>query len=272
MHPATDSHAHVIDPARFPYAADTAYRPQGQEIGPLEQYLAVLDANAIGRGLLVQPTSGYGYDNRCLLDAVERSAGRLRAVVRIAPGRARDDIALLDRPQAAGVRFDLVGEGVDRMGAAESRWLLDALAERDALLQVQCERDQLAAVLPALRAFRGRIVVDHCGRPDPAAGLHQPGFQALLELGRAGHYVKLSGAFRFSRAGFPFPDCDAFVAALLETFTPRRCVWGSDWPYLRITGRIDFGPTLRILQRWLPDPRERDCVLRETPRRLFGFA
>ncbi|HET9687930.1 MAG TPA: 2-pyrone-4,6-dicarboxylate hydrolase, partial [Pseudolabrys sp.] len=31
--PKIDCHAHVIDPAHFPYGKDIAYRPAGQEIG-----------------------------------------------------------------------------------------------------------------------------------------------------------------------------------------------------------------------------------------------
>ena len=31
--PKIDCHVHVLDPARFPYGANTHYRPAGQEIG-----------------------------------------------------------------------------------------------------------------------------------------------------------------------------------------------------------------------------------------------
>ncbi len=268
---AIDSHAHVLDPVRFPYAPEAKYSPHGQEIGTLERYLAVLDAHAMSHALLVQPTSGYAYDNRCTLDAVERSGGRLRAIVRIPPDHARGHARLLEHPAVTGVRLDLIAEGTEQLDAPDTRWLLRALAERGKVLQIQCERDQLVAALPALRRFPGHIVVDHCGRPDTAAGVSQPGFQALLDLGRDGHYVKLSGPFRFSRAQVPFADCEPYVAALLERFTPERCVWGSDWPYLRISGRVDYGPTLGALERWIPDPAARRRVLRDTPARLFGF-
>jgi predicted TIM-barrel fold metal-dependent hydrolase len=42
-----DSHCHVFDPARFPYAPDVAYRPAGQEIGTPDQYRRVMDAYGI---------------------------------------------------------------------------------------------------------------------------------------------------------------------------------------------------------------------------------
>jgi predicted TIM-barrel fold metal-dependent hydrolase len=106
-----------------------------------------------------------------------------------------------------------------------------------------------------------------------ARGLGQPGFQALVALGRAGRAaVKLSGAFRFSRAGSPYLDADPYAQALIEAFTVDRCVWGSDWPFVRATARVDYGPLLACLARWLPDPGDRRKVLWDNPARLFGFA
>jgi len=32
--PKIDCHVHVLDPARFPYGQDIAYKPAGQEVGP----------------------------------------------------------------------------------------------------------------------------------------------------------------------------------------------------------------------------------------------
>lgn len=271
MNGAIDTHAHIIDPARFPYSADAAYHPGGQEIGPVERYLAVLDAHGIAGGVVVQPTSGYLFDNTVTLDAVARSSGRLRALVRVDPTRARSDESLLDLGQVAGARIDLIGDGVAALDLPGNRRLLAALKERNKILTVQVEGDQLASALPALLASGVDVCIDHCGRPDPRRGVNQPGFRALLELGRAGHAVKLSGPFRFTHEAPPYLDTLPYVSALLDVFTPARCCWGSDWPYLRAAGRLDYGPGLRLLESWLPDAADRASVLRGTPRRLFGF-
>jgi predicted TIM-barrel fold metal-dependent hydrolase len=266
-----DTHAHVIDPARFAYASDAAYRPQGQEIGPLERYLAVLDSHGISHAVVVQPTSGYLFDNRCMLDAVTRSNGRLRAIVRVPPSRARAHEAVLDAPGVVGVRLDLIGDGIDVVEAADMSWLIAAMRERGLQLQVQCEGDQLTRALAVVAAARAPVVIDHCGRPVPSRGLAQPGFATLLALGRDGHVVKLRGPFRFSEQEAPFLDCAPFVEALVETFTPDRCRWGSDWPYLRIAGRLDYGPEFDLLARWVPDPAARRRILVDTPARLFSM-
>jgi predicted TIM-barrel fold metal-dependent hydrolase len=78
--PKFDTHCHVLDPARFPYAPEVAYRPAGQEIAPLAQYVQVMDAYGIRHALFVGPNSGYGQDNRCLLDALAQGAGRFKGI------------------------------------------------------------------------------------------------------------------------------------------------------------------------------------------------
>jgi predicted TIM-barrel fold metal-dependent hydrolase len=78
--PKIDCHAHVLDPARFPYEAHALYRPSGQEIALAHQLRQVMDSYGVRHALLVQPNSGYGGDNSCLLDAIERSEGRFKGI------------------------------------------------------------------------------------------------------------------------------------------------------------------------------------------------
>ena len=71
-----DCHCHVFDPARFAYQADNFYHPAGQERGTPALFSELLDAYGVRHALLVAPNSGYGPDNRCLLDTIARSGGR----------------------------------------------------------------------------------------------------------------------------------------------------------------------------------------------------
>src|ERR1700754_3178159 len=86
-----DCHNHIFDPARFPYRADTAYRPSMQEIGTAAQFSQLMDACGVQHALLVGPTSGYRTDNRCMLDAIAGGEGRFKgiAVVENDVGRAQ---------------------------------------------------------------------------------------------------------------------------------------------------------------------------------------
>ena len=269
---AVDSHCHVFDPARFPFAADAPYRPQPHEVGTAEHFAAVLDAHGISHALLVNPTSGYGYDNRCMVAAIRASKGRFKGIGRVPPDVGGPALAMLSVDGVIGIRIDLVGDGVGVLQHPSMPRLLAQVREMRWLVQVQCERDQLHEAADVLRAARVPLVFDHCGRPDAGGGTTQPGFKALLELGREGHAVKLSGPFRFSHEAAPHADAEPFVAAVIEAFTPERCVWGSDWPFLRLPQRMDYGPVLANLNRWFPDERDRHQVLWATPARLFGFS
>jgi predicted TIM-barrel fold metal-dependent hydrolase len=127
-------------------------------------------------------------------------------------------------------------------------------------------------MLPMLDASGARLLFDHCGRPDIDRGLEQPGFQALLELGRRGNAcVKLSGYAKFSRQPFPHQDTWPYIHALAEAFTLDACVWGSDWPFLRAPERVDYGTLLKLVERLFPDADDRRKLLWDTPRALFGF-
>ena len=267
-----DSHCHVFDTARFPYSPEAAYRPPEHEAGTAEQFIAVLDAHRLSHALLVNPTSGYGYDNGCMLAAIRAARGRFKGIARVRPGAADRSLAELQGAGVIGLRLDLISDGVESLRDPRIPRLLGQVREMGWLVQVQCERDQLHEAASALREARVPLLFDHCGRPDAERGVDQPGFRALLDFGRDGHYVKLSGPFRFHNAFSPDARIEPFVAALLETFTPRRCVWGSDWPFLRMAVRMDYGPVLANLERWIPDSAARRQVLWETPARLFGFA
>jgi len=266
-----DSHCHVFDTTLFPYAADAAYQPPAHEAGSAEQLAAVLDAHGLSHALLVNPTSGYGYDNRCMIAAIAASHGRFKGIARVRPDTDPRDLARLLDGGVIGIRLDLVSDGVALLRQPRLSRFLAQVREMQWLVQVQCERDQLHEAASALRAAKVPLLFDHCGRPDAQLGLSQPGFQALLEFGREGHFVKLSGPFRFFNAFAPKADTEPFVRALIDAFTPQRCVWGSDWPFLRLPIRIDYGPVLANLQRWFADQRDRRQVLWETPARLFGF-
>jgi len=268
---AVDSHCHVFDTDAFPYSADAAYKPPPYEAGTASDLAAVHDAHGITHAVLVNPTSGYGYDNRCMQAALRAGIGRFKGIARVQPGvgdAALDDLADCG---VIGVRIDLVGDGPIAALHPSVPRLLARVRERGWQVHVQCEKDQLVAAAPVLRAARVPLVIDHVGRPDQAAGLAQAGFRCALDFGEEGHAIKLSGAFRFASGRAPYEGADPYVRAAIDAFTLDRCVWGSDWPFLRLPARTDYGPVLAMLTRWIPDAADRQRVLWHNPARLFGF-
>ena len=269
--PKIDCHVHVLDPARFPYGANTHYRPTGQEMGTPAQLAQVLDAYGTTRALLVGPNSGYGLDNSCMLDTIARGNGRYKGVAVVGNNAAFEELQGLKERGVLGVAWNVTHYGVDHY--RDARPLLEKLVALDLFVNLQVEHDQLVRMLPLLANSGVRVLIDHCGRPTIDAGLDQPGFRALLELGATRRaFVKLSGQVKFSQTQSPHEDAWPFVEALVEAFTLDHCLWASDWPHLRAPARVDYGVLLNVVRTLFPGASERRKLLWDTPRQLLGFA
>jgi len=270
MAPAVDSHAHVFCPGRA-FEPDIPYEPHVTQQGTAAQFGAVLDAHGLSHGLLVaaQP---YLYDNSCMLEAIAQSDGRFKGIALVRSGATEQELKILADGGVIGVRFNLSSFGMREFTEPGAERLLAQIREIGWFLQIHCEANELVDAMPIIRKSGVRVMIDHFGRPEIAHGLSQPGFAALLELGRAGdNVVKLSGPFRCSREGYPYRDVDPFIAAAIDAYTLDRCVWGSDWPFVRVEERMDYGPPFGCLQRWLPEETDHHAVLWRTPARLLGF-
>jgi len=268
--PKIDCHAHVFDPVAFPYGKDIAYKPSGQEIGTPAQLDAVMKTYGVSHALLVQPNSGYGSDNSCMLDTIARGHGRFKGIAIIPFDASLADLRALQAQGIVGAAFNPTFHGSDYY--EQSAGLIAKLAELDMFLQIQSEHDQLSLFVPWIEAMPVRVLIDHCGRPTPEAGLQQPGFQALLRIAKTKRVsVKLSGYSKFSNVPYPFEDTWPFVRALVDAFTLERCLWASDWLFLRAPRRQDYGPLIELAELLFPNADERRQMFYETPRRLFGF-
>ena len=268
--PKIDCHNHVLDPVRHPYPDEVAYRPSGQEIGTLDQHRLVMDSYGIRHALVVGPNSGYGLDNRCLLDALARSEGRYKGIAVVRNDTGREELQRLQQAGVIGVAFNATIHGPAHY--LDTAVLLRHLADLGLWVQVQVRDDQMVALERLLLDGGARILVDHAGRPDLAGGLQSPGFQAVLRLARSGRaVVKLSGHQKYSAGPWPYDDALPHVRALVDAYGLDACVWASDWPFLRACERLDMGPLLRLVERWWPDPADRRRLLWDTPRRLFHF-
>jgi len=268
--PKIDCHVHVLDPERFPYGANTHYRPMGQEMGTPAQLAQVMEAYGTRHALLVGPNSGYGLDNACMLDTIARGEGRYKGIAVVENGVSLDELKKLKSAGVVGVAWNVTHYGVDYYRDAEP--LVEKLAELDMFVDLQIEHEQLVPMMRLLANPRLRVLVDHCGRPTIDAGLKEHGFRTLLELGATKRaFVKLSGFVKFSREPSPHQDAWPFVEALVDAFTLDRCLWASDWPYLRAPARVDYGVLLKLLLSLFPNADKRRKLVWDTPRELFGF-
>lgn len=266
-HNACDCHAHVIgDGVRYPYVAHRSYTPP--EATP-EAYLAMHDALGIERGVLVQ-VSVHGTDNRLLLETLQQHRDRLRGVA-VVPPNVTD--AELERLVGAGVRALRLnvlfggGIGFDALEPLAAKATVFGLH-----LELLLDAASLEELAPRLARVEVPFVVDHMGFRPTERGLHDAGFQALLRL--LDHplaWVKLAGSYRVSSKGGDYRDTIPFAHALVAK-APERLVWGSDWPHVAVPGRMpNDGDLLDLLGEWVPDEQQRNAILADNPRRLYGF-
>jgi len=269
--PKIDCHVHVIDPANFPYGEDAAYKPAGQEIGTTAQLRQVMTCYGVKHALLVQPNSGYGRNNSCMLDAIAKDKGRFKGIAII---DLDADIATLREFQAQGIVGAAINptfHGNDYYKHANG--LMKRLADLDMFFNLQVENDQFLMYAPWIERIPVKVLIDHAGRPAPTAGLSQPAFAAMLRLSKTGRVnVKISGYLKFAKVPYPFADCWPFVRAIADAFTLDHCMWASDWPYLRAPERQDYGPLVQLAAQLFPNASDRRKLFWDTPNRLFKFA
>ena len=280
---AADCHMHVFGPfERYPLAAERAYNVPEAQLYSHERFKLQV---GLERTVLVQ-ASGYGEDNRAMLAALARLGARGRAVAVLPVGFPVEEMQSMHAAGVRGLRLNLVtlasrhsGDRAQLVGDYERM-----LAPLGWHLQVFADIATLQSLEPVLRRCAVNVVIDHMGLPDAAAGIEQPGFQALLRLLAAKHvWVKLAGADRITRASGRLRDAIPFIRALAAA-APERLVWGSDWPHIGFHARrqvqdheplpfraLDAAELLDVLIEAVPDAEARRAILAGNPAKLYGF-
>lgn len=280
---ACDCHVHVFgDPERYPFASTRGYTPEPASIAQLR---ASLDALQMDRVVIVQP-SVYGTDNRCTVDAIRELGARARGVAVIdanTPDAALDDLA---RAGIRGIRLNLAQAGVTDPAVAVQafRTAAERVRTRNWHIQLNASLRVLEAMNAQLLASPVPLVIDHFGGAQAAAGVQQPGFDALVALVKSGKaYVKISGAADLISTQPDYADVRPLAQALVAA-NPQRILWGTNWPHpdsRPVPGRkntdiapplrTDDGRVLNLIAVWVPDAAVRRAILVENPARLYGF-
>ena len=262
---AWDAHAHVIgDPVMFPMWPGRSYT---SEPAPIGAYLSMLDRHGFAHGVLIQP-SVYGFDNRCLIEALDSADGRLFGIAVPAPDGSARDLERMHRHGVRGVRCNLINPGGLRLDVVV-KWqpVLKTLGWHVELHVPVGDLPDLAAVCEQIAV---PVVVDHMGRPAPGqTDPDLPPLRSLIGLVREGLcYVKLSAPYRLSSQPPPWPDvtplADAFIRA-----NPRACLWGSDWPHVDTASPVQAAGVVDVLSEWCPDASTRRIVTTHAARSLF---
>lgn len=275
---AVDCHAHIFGPGdQFPYTEGRGYTPPD---APYGKYVEMLDTLGFQRGVCVQGNA-HGFDNRAILDAVSRAPDRLRAVgitdLRVPPETLRD----WHQTGMRGLRFHLYHpdhrpDYVRGVGLDVYKVFRPTMSDLGWHMQTWCDWRQLPMLVEIFRTIGKEmpVVIDHMLNIDANLGPKHESFQALLGLLADGFvWVKLSGAYRVSKAYPDYPDAQPLHEALLRT-NPDQLIWGTDWPHPQMTPETmpDDGHLFDLFCAWTPDVDMREKILVANPERLYGFS
>jgi len=270
-----DCHAHVFGPFdRYPLSETRTYTPPE---APRTAYMAMLDAAGFARGILVHGGAN-GWDQSATIDAIAADPDRLRGVSVMPLSTSDAALADLDQSGMRAMRFTAVGgptAGQPLAGRLELPALWEYAPRLKALgwhAQIWANCATIEANADRLRALKLPLVFDHLGYFDVARGVEDSAFQTLLGLVADGAaWVKLT-MFRNSKRPGDYDDVRPFHEALVKA-NPERLLWGSDWPFLGMTGdaRPSTESLLAKLHEWTSDPAMITRILVANPATLYGF-
>jgi L-fuconolactonase len=117
------------------------------------------------------------------------------------------------------------------------------------------------------------FIVDHIGKPRIRDRLISPWRENISELARRQNvYCKLSGMVTEANwSSWTENDLQPYVESILESFGPRRVMFGSDWPVLLVASSY---------KRWVNAVRhmisslstdEQDRIMGGTAREAYGL-
>ncbi|MFE2431052.1 amidohydrolase family protein [Streptomyces sp. NPDC059373] len=264
-----DAHCHVFGPAAlFPYAPERTFTPPD---APKEQLAALHRHLGLSRAVVVQSSSN-GSDHRVLLDALTAGDDRLRGVALIGDATTRSEIEELHRAGVRAFRLNFL----PHLRTAPTRDEIDSVLERvDGLdwgAELHVTGQEVADFHRLIRAFPGRVVIDHLARVDITEGPDSPALRSLRALLDTGDvWLKVSGVDRVSRQGPPYADAVALAASLVA-YAPQRVLWGTDYPHVNISGATpDDGLLVDLLADIAPDPDRLHRLMVDNPAEFFDF-
>jgi predicted TIM-barrel fold metal-dependent hydrolase len=279
---ACDCHTHIIgDPATFPFFAGRTYTPETA----LPEEMAALHRRLHMERVVIVTPSVYGTDNAATLYGMKALGPSARGVAVIDEKTPESELDDLAQAGVRGIRLNLATGGVNDPAVARQRFTAAAerVKRRSWHVQFYTSPTVISALKDALATSPVPVVFDHFAGAQAALGVEQPGFAEMLALVKSGMaYVKISGAYRISKAAPDYVDATPLARALIAA-NPDRILWGTDWPHTASTppgkpptdvtplSPIDDGRLLNQLAVWAPDSAVREKILVANPARIYGF-
>ncbi|BCQ26963.1 amidohydrolase family protein (plasmid) [Caballeronia sp. NK8] len=260
---ACDCHIHIYEDG-YPLALSATFVPPP---APADAYRDVQRALGLSRVIVVQPT-GYGFDNRCTLDAIRKLGEGARGIAVVPPDISDAELQRLHEAGIRGVRFMMLPGGLLRWDS------LNDIAARIAPLGWNINLQLDGCTLPQHEAMLARLpaklVIDHIGKflgPVTIASDAFASLSRLLDGPRC--WVKLSAPYESSRIGPPGYDDIAPLVRTLSARHPERSLWASNWPHPNVRPTPADADVLGWVARCVDDEPTMRKILVDNPAAFY---
>ncbi len=285
-----DAHAHVFQRAALAGRPVDELVPAERD-APVEDLIALMDANDVAHAMLVPLAPGDDYVPQCVARHPDRFVGTTVAGPRL-QGRDPDHPDPLgevarerDRFAFRALRTGWLGDPGKDIADSPMMPVLRYLSDNEIalwsylptaqlpLLEALAERlPELAIVLNHFGFCPENMQVDRDGRPYFDSGFTPTQLDIVDRLADHPSVVLMfSGQYALSHQQPPYPDIADTVRRLAARFGASRTMWASDFPWTR---SVPGYPTLLGLPAaTLPDasPDEISAILGGTASRLLRF-
>lgn len=112
-----------------------------------------------------------------------------------------------------------------------------------------------------------RIVIDHCAKPEINRSAFQPWADHISNIAATSNcYCKLSGLVTEAASQWQDADIAPYARHILQCFGPKRVIFGSDWPVLKLAG--DYDHWIEFVER-ICDKSDHDNIFGGNAERFY---
>ena len=265
-----DTHTHVVSSDKVKHPLDLGARGWSTEVSnDIEDLIKEMDRAGVECATLVQPVGTYGLDNSYQCNSSKQYAPRTVAVGILdpaAPDAAEKLSYWVNERGMNGVRLQSQAEPDDPR--------CDALWDRAERLSIpisigsggqpeKVERMRNIAARHPNVIFAPDHFAGWSGAEDKTA--MTTSLEGLAQLPNA--YLRISSTSLGPYADLTSPEKDLF-RRIIDAFTPRRVMWGSNFPSSREGGYIGQVQLGQTALPWLSDD-DRSWIMGETAHKLW---
>ncbi len=230
--PATiETHVHLFDPERVPYAPDAPYKPAAYT---LEDHVKLIEAAGLAHSIIVHPEP-YQDDHRYLeyCFAHEPRPGYFKGTSLFDPLREdtpRRMRAMAERwpKRIVALRIHELSMTPETGGPIRNRDMKDprmlACWQALASMGLAVQMHFIPGQAPNIRAVAAKfpettVILDHMGRPGQGT---EKEYEEVLKLAELPHIV-----LKYSSWGEYKGDLSRLTRRIYDTFGPERMIWGT---------------------------------------------